>query len=146
MADDSFDFETVAALCSYALQHGPLGNDLYDTMSALNGKRTASSYQHKFRAVLKRARELKDLKDKGTKLQPVVPKPKTPRAKSTSKTPSSKKRGKLESPLSFSRTIEADRRPCQVDLKQEDDDEPDNSPSKRPKTESDAGSGAGSSA
>lgn len=93
MSDKAFEFETVAALCSYALGHGPLGVGLYDTMSALDGKRTANSFQHQFRAVLKRAKELKELRDNGNKAKPVVGKPR-PRVNGTSPKSETKKRGK----------------------------------------------------
>ncbi|KAF2277537.1 uncharacterized protein EI97DRAFT_296884 [Westerdykella ornata] len=45
----------------------------YDAMSALDGTRTASSFQHQFRAILRRAKELKARLDGGEKFVPVTP-------------------------------------------------------------------------
>ncbi|KAH7076801.1 hypothetical protein BKA63DRAFT_290506 [Paraphoma chrysanthemicola] len=48
----------------------------YEFMSALDGTRTASSFQHAFRAVLARAKELKTRIDNGEVFEPVQPFPK----------------------------------------------------------------------
>lgn len=45
----------------------------YEAMSALDGTRTASSFQHQFRAILRRAKELKARLDAGEKFVPVTP-------------------------------------------------------------------------
>ncbi|PNS18554.1 hypothetical protein CAC42_5093 [Sphaceloma murrayae] len=72
-----FSFETVAVLvCAILMQGGTISTKSYELMSALDGTRTANSFQHGFRAVLRRARELKEEQDKGTELKAVVPKPK----------------------------------------------------------------------
>ncbi|KAF2682372.1 hypothetical protein K458DRAFT_57785 [Lentithecium fluviatile CBS 122367] len=52
----------------------------YDMMSALDGTRTASAFQHQFRSITQKARELKQRVDSGETFAPVAP---------------SKKRGKL---------------------------------------------------
>ena len=95
--EKAFSFETVAVLCCIILKNGTIGGAQYDMMSALDGKRTASAFQHEFRAVLKRAKELKDSMDKEGLPAPVAPLPKVKSAgaggaKKTSKT-SGKKRG-----------------------------------------------------
>jgi hypothetical protein len=51
----------------------------YDMMSALDGSKTAASFQHQFRPILRKAKELKAKMDSGESFVPV--------------TPSSKKRG-----------------------------------------------------
>lgn len=87
--------ETVAVLCAAIMANGgTIGGKQYEMMSACDGKRTASSFEHEFRAILKRAREIKDTMDP-TDIQPVTPKPK--RSRNTTKTPTSsiKKRGML---------------------------------------------------
>ncbi|KAH7086998.1 hypothetical protein FB567DRAFT_56763 [Paraphoma chrysanthemicola] len=45
----------------------------YELMSAMDGTRTASSFQHAFRAVLARAKELKTRIDNGEVFEPVQP-------------------------------------------------------------------------
>lgn len=54
-----FTFETMA--CVLAVMDGKganLGNKAYDLMAKLDGKRSASSFQHQFREVKKRGKEL----------------------------------------------------------------------------------------
>jgi len=45
----------------------------YEMMSALDGTRTASSYQHQFRTILAFAKELKKRVDDGEVFEPVEP-------------------------------------------------------------------------
>jgi hypothetical protein len=45
----------------------------YEMMSALDGEKTASSFQHQFRSVVKKAKELKSQLDDGGNLKPVPP-------------------------------------------------------------------------
>jgi len=93
--EKSFSFETVAVLCCIILKNGgTIGGAQYDMMSALDGKRTASGFQHEFRAVLKRGKELKESTDKDGAPPPVTPKTTRVTKDKTSKT-SAKKRGKL---------------------------------------------------
>ena len=97
-----FTFDTVAVLCSVILTNGgKIGIGAYDQMSALDGKRTANSFQHEFRAVLKRARELSE-SSKDTKPKPVIATPKTPKSspgKNKTGSGSGKKRSKKTSLL-----------------------------------------------
>jgi hypothetical protein len=48
----------------------------YEMMSALDGTRTASSFEHQFRTITARAKELKARADQGEKFEPVAPAPK----------------------------------------------------------------------
>lgn len=59
----------------------------YDMMSALDGTKTANSFQHQFRAILRKARDIKARVDSGEGFTPVTP---------------SKKRGKSNGQLSIS--------------------------------------------
>lgn len=45
----------------------------YDIMSSVNGKRTASSFEHQFRHIIAKSKELKERLDSGEKLNPVTP-------------------------------------------------------------------------
>jgi hypothetical protein len=45
----------------------------YEMMSALDGTRTASSFEHQFRTITARAKELKARADQGEKFEPVAP-------------------------------------------------------------------------
>jgi tryptophanase len=45
----------------------------YELMSAMDGTRTASSFQHAFRAVLAKAKDLKTRVDNGEVFEPVQP-------------------------------------------------------------------------
>ncbi|KAI7187221.1 hypothetical protein KC363_g6133 [Hortaea werneckii] len=63
MANDKdnkyFSFETVATIVAALQSQGkPLGNREYALMAELDGTRTASSFEHSFRAVKKRAQEI----------------------------------------------------------------------------------------
>lgn len=80
----TFSFDTVACLISAMLANGQsIGMSTYEAMSALDGKRSANAFSHQFRAVIRRARELKDEQNaNGGKLTPATPKP---RAKTESK-------------------------------------------------------------
>ncbi|GAM90937.1 hypothetical protein ANO11243_089840 [Dothideomycetidae sp. 11243] len=72
-----FSFETVAVLCSALLSSNmTISSKQYELMSALDGTRTACAYQHQFRSVLKRAKELKAETEGGKKITPVEGKPK----------------------------------------------------------------------
>ncbi|KAF4552321.1 Hypothetical protein D9617_10g073020 [Elsinoe fawcettii] len=101
MADEKkpdFSFETVAVLCASILASGgSIGGKSYDMMSALDGKRTANSFQHQFRNVLKRARELKEQMDSEEGIKGVEAKPrattKAPRTPKAPKTPKAKSSG-----------------------------------------------------
>lgn len=85
-----FSFETVAVLCCALLgSSGSISTSNYELMSALDGNRTACAFQHQFRAVLKRAKELKAMNETGVKVTPVKGKPKG------TNTPTPKKRSKL---------------------------------------------------
>jgi len=86
----TFTFETMACVLAVMEAKGAtLGNKAYDLMSELDGKRSASSFQHQFRAVKNRGKEL------GAALGDDAPTAKTP--KSTKKAPTStgKKRGSM---------------------------------------------------
>jgi len=92
----NFSFETVAVLCAVLQSNGgTIGTAYYDLMSACDGKRTACSFQHEFRAVLKRAREIKDKMGEAGALKPVAPMPKGGRSKKNGSSTSGKKRGQL---------------------------------------------------
>ena len=55
----TFTFETMACVLAVMEAKGAtLGNKAYDLMSELDGKRSASSFQHQFRAVKNRGKEL----------------------------------------------------------------------------------------
>ena len=96
--EKSFSFKTVAMLCCIILKNGTIGGAQYDMMSALDGERTASAFQHEFRAVLKRAKELKDSMDKDGVPAPVTPKATRVDGGAGKKTPktSGKKRGEYQ--------------------------------------------------
>lgn len=54
-----FDFETMAVVVCCLLENGvTLGMKQYQLMATLSGNRTASSFDHQFRKVKSRAREL----------------------------------------------------------------------------------------
>ena len=58
-AAKDFDFETVAVVVCCMLENGiTLGMKQYQLMATLSGNRTASSFDHQFRKVKARAREL----------------------------------------------------------------------------------------
>lgn len=55
----TFTFDTVACLVAAMTESGMvLGNRHYDHMAKLDGKRTASSFEHQFRKIKARAKEL----------------------------------------------------------------------------------------
>ncbi|RMY72030.1 hypothetical protein D0863_04768 [Hortaea werneckii] len=57
--DKSFSFETVATIVAALQSQGKtLGNREYEMMAELDGTRSASSFEHSFRAVKKRAQEI----------------------------------------------------------------------------------------
>ncbi|KAF2106673.1 hypothetical protein BDV96DRAFT_471299, partial [Lophiotrema nucula] len=45
----------------------------YNMMSALDGQRTASSFEHQFRSITQKAKELKSRLDNGEAFEPVAP-------------------------------------------------------------------------
>lgn len=45
----------------------------YDMMSALDGTRTASSFEHQFRSITAKAKDLKARVDNGERFEPVCP-------------------------------------------------------------------------
>jgi len=101
--EKSFSFETVAVLCCIILKNGTIGGAQYDVMSALDGKRTASAFQHEFRAVLKRARELKESLDEEGVPPPVTPKKARTGSDANKKTP--KSTTKKRSEYGWSRSV-----------------------------------------
>ncbi|PWO20286.1 Fungal-trans domain containing protein, partial [Pyrenophora tritici-repentis] len=60
-----------AVLCSTGTTS--LSNKNYEMMSALDGKKTASAFQHDFRAVIAKAKELKARVEEGEAFEPVAP-------------------------------------------------------------------------
>ncbi|KAI7489141.1 hypothetical protein KC351_g1559 [Hortaea werneckii] len=55
----SFSFETVATIVAALQSQGKaLGNKEYELMAELDGTRSASSFEHSFRSVKKRAQEI----------------------------------------------------------------------------------------
>ncbi|CAA9964435.1 hypothetical protein PTMSG1_07794 [Pyrenophora teres f. maculata] len=95
-----------AVLCSTGTTS--LSKQNYEMMSALDGKKTATAFQHDFRAVIAKAKELKARLNEGeafepvapssqrkTKKQvdtPVTPKKRKPTSSDTDSTPSKKKK------------------------------------------------------
>lgn len=74
----TFSFETVAALVAAVIEaEGNIGTKHYEMMAAVDNSRTASAYEHQFRKVKARAKEL--LAQKG------VTTPSTPARKTTTK-------------------------------------------------------------
>ena len=47
------------------MSHPSVAKDMYDMMSAVDGTRTASSFEHQFRSIIARAKELKKRVDNG---------------------------------------------------------------------------------
>lgn len=95
----TFTFETMACVLAVMESKGAtLGNKAYDLMAELDGKRTASSFQHQFRAVKNRGKELvAALGDDG-------PTAKTPKFTNKAATSAGKKRGSTFGPLCNSRS------------------------------------------
>lgn len=93
--EKSISTEAVAVLCAAVLANGgTIGGTQYKMMSAVDGKRTASSFEHQFRAIIKRAREIKDTMGT-TGVQPVTPKASRSRSTTQSSRSGGKKRGLL---------------------------------------------------
>lgn len=67
-----FSEETVAILLM-SFGSTSISTAQYEIMSAFDGKKTASSFQHQFRSVLKLAKELKARVDNGEKFNAVAP-------------------------------------------------------------------------
>jgi hypothetical protein len=67
-----FSEDTVAVLLM-ALGSVSISTAQYAMMSSLDGTKTASSFQHSFRSVLKKAKELKARADNGEAFEPVAP-------------------------------------------------------------------------
>jgi hypothetical protein len=56
-----------------ALNNTSISKAQYNMMSALDGTRTASSFEHQFRSITAKAKELKQLQDDGKSFEPVKP-------------------------------------------------------------------------
>jgi hypothetical protein len=56
-----------------ALGSTTISKSQYDMMSALDGTRTASSFEHQFRSITAKAKDLKARVDNGEKFEPVRP-------------------------------------------------------------------------
>lgn len=67
----TFSLDEVAVLLAFIAEKPSIPSKAYAAMSALDGNRTESSYQHTFRAVLARARELRADLDAGRDFSPV---------------------------------------------------------------------------
>lgn len=67
-----FSADTVAAVLM-ATGTVSLGMKHYEVMSALDGVKSASAFQHDFRSVLAKAKELKARSDEGEIFEPVKP-------------------------------------------------------------------------
>ena len=67
-----FSEDTIAVLLA-ANGLTSVSNKAYEMMSSLDGTRTASGFQHQFRSILKKARELKARMDDGASFAPVTP-------------------------------------------------------------------------
>jgi hypothetical protein len=85
-----FNVDVVAAVLM-ASGTTSLSMKQYEMMSALDGSRTASSFQHAFRAVLAKAKELKARVEDGETFEPVAPTPK--RGTASPATPKKRKNG-----------------------------------------------------
>lgn len=84
-AGKTFSENTVAVILM-AVGTASISVAQYDMMSALDGQKTASSFQHQFRSVVQKAKELKQRVDDGETFAAVTP---------------SKKRGKVSSSILF---------------------------------------------
>ncbi|KAF7185187.1 hypothetical protein HII31_13462, partial [Pseudocercospora fuligena] len=70
--EQSFTFETMAVVLYCVLESGvTLGDKHYQLMSALDGTRSANAFNHQFRKVKARAKELKQQADNGNGATPV---------------------------------------------------------------------------
>jgi hypothetical protein len=56
-----------------AVDHTSISKSQFDIMSALDGTRTASSFEHQFRSITQKAKELKSRLDNGEKFTQVSP-------------------------------------------------------------------------
>ncbi|EME48591.1 hypothetical protein DOTSEDRAFT_19115 [Dothistroma septosporum NZE10] len=93
-AEQHFNFETMAVVLYCVLESGVvLGEKHYQMMAAVDGNRSASAFQHQFRKVKARAKELQEQGGGGGGVTAGTPLKKT---KSAASTPASKgkKRGK----------------------------------------------------
>jgi hypothetical protein len=68
--------ENTVAIILMALGTTSISMAQYDMMSALDGQKTASSFQHQFRSVLQKAKDLKERVDNGETFASVTPTPK----------------------------------------------------------------------
>jgi len=84
----TFTYETMACVLAVMEANGAtLGNKAYELMSKLDGERSASAFQHQFRAVKNRGKELvASLQDGATPA-------KTPKSAKKAPTSTGKKRG-----------------------------------------------------
>ena len=83
----TFTFDEVACMIAAMNTAGvALGAKHYGLMAKLDGTRTTSSFEHKFRAVKARGKQLATELNDGTA---------TPKAADKTKTPASKKRGSM---------------------------------------------------
>jgi hypothetical protein len=91
----TFSFETMACVLAVMDAKGAtLGTKAYELMATLDGNRSASAFQHQFRAVKHRGKELaSDLT--GETATPTPKTPKTPKAAKKPATASTKKRNSM---------------------------------------------------
>jgi hypothetical protein len=91
----SFSFETMACVLAVMDAKGAtLGTKAYELMATLDGNRSSSAFQHQFRAVKHRGKELASQLGSDT----ATPTPKTPKTPKTAKKPttaSAKKRNSM---------------------------------------------------
>jgi hypothetical protein len=90
----SFSFETMACVLAVMDAKGAtLGTKAYELMATLDGNRSSSAFQHQFRAVKHRGKELASQLGSDT----ATPTPKTPKTPKTAKptTASAKKRNSM---------------------------------------------------
>ena len=71
-ADKMYSADFVAAV-SAATSATSLSMKHYELMSSMDGVKTASAFQHDFRAILAELKELKALVDSGETFKPVAP-------------------------------------------------------------------------
>lgn len=91
----TFSFDTVAVLVAMLMkQGGSVGMAQYERMSSLDGKRTASSFDHQFRKVKNRAKEINAKYEGGDAPSPVTPSGKAKASKANMPATGEKKRGK----------------------------------------------------
>lgn len=94
----TFSFETMACVLAVMDAKGAtLGTKAYELMATLDGNRSVSAFQHQFRAVRHRGKELAS-ELTGETATPAPKTPKTPKAPKTAKKPttaSTKKRSSM---------------------------------------------------